>query len=189
MKLSLFELMEENPIIAAIKDENGLESCSRNKDIKVVFILYGNITNIGNITERVKSMGKTAVVHMDLIEGLSGKEIAVDFIKKHTMADGIISTKPALLKRGKELGLYTVLRVFILDSMAFENIQKQVHVARPDAIEILPGLMPKVIRKVNGMLKIPVIAGGLISEKEDVVAALSAGAISVSSTNTDVWKL
>ena len=33
------------------------------------------------------------------------------------------------------------------------------------------------------------IAGGLITEKEDVIAALSAGAIAVSSTNQDVWNL
>ena len=33
------------------------------------------------------------------------------------------------------------------------------------------------------------IAGGLITEKEDVIAALSVGAIAVSSTNQDVWKL
>ena len=33
----------------------------------------------------------------------------------------------------------------------------------------------------------PVIAGGLISDKEDVIEALDAGAISVSTTNQDVW--
>ena len=56
-------------------------------------------------------------------------------------------------------------------------------------IEILPGLMPKVIRRVARLVKLPVIAGGLISEKEDVMAALSAGAISVSSTNQSVWSV
>ena len=49
--------------------------------------------------------------------------------------------------------------------------------------------MPKVIRRVARLVKLPVIAGGLISEKEDVMAALSAGAISVSSTNQSVWSV
>ena len=44
--------------------------------------------------------------------------------------------------------------------MAFENIEKQMSVARPDIIEILPGLMPKVIRRVCRLVKVPVIAGG-----------------------------
>ena len=37
--------------------------------------------------------------------------------------------------------------------------------------------------------KTPIIAGGLISDKESVMAALSAGAIAVSSTNHEVWKM
>ena len=71
---------------------------------------------------KVREKGKIAMVHIDLISGLGSKEIAVDFIKKHTEANGIISTKPLLVKRAKELGLYTILRFFIIDSMAFENI-------------------------------------------------------------------
>ena len=113
----------------------------------------------------------------------------MDFIKSNTETDGIISTKPALIKRARELSLHTTLRIFILDSMAFENIERQMAAARPDLIEILPGLMPKVIRRVCKLVKIPVIAGGLISDKEDVMAALSAGAISVTTTNHKVWRM
>ena len=152
-----------------------------------MFILFGDICNISAIVGQIKESDKVAMVHIDLITGLSSKEVAVDFIRNNTSADGIISTKPALIKRARELSLYTTLRVFVLDSMAFENIEKQMSVARPDIIEILPGLMPKVIRRVCRLVKVPVIAGGLISDKEDVMAALSAGAISVSTTNQKVW--
>lgn len=184
-----FDLIEANPVIAAIKDDAGLEACCVCREIKVVFILYGDICTIGQIAERVKASEKIAIVHVDLISGLSGKEISVDFIRQTTRADGIISTKPALIKRAKELNLFTVLRIFVLDSLAFENIQKQMSVSKPDVIEILPGLMPKIITKVSKLVRVPVIAGGLISEKEDVVAALSAGAISVSTTNPHVWEM
>ena len=85
--------------------------------------------------------------------------------------------------------MHTIMRFFILDSMAYENIEKQLGMVRPDFIEILPGVMPKIIRKICKRVKIQVIAGGLISDKEDIVAALDAGAISVSSTNQDVWKM
>lgn len=83
--------------------------------------------------------------------------------------------------------MYTIMRFFILDSMAYENIEKQLAMVRPDFIEILPGVMPKIIRKICKMVKIQVIVGGLITDKEDIVAALDAGAISVSSTNPKVW--
>jgi len=184
-----YDLIEANPVIAAIKDDAGLAASCACREIKVVFILYGDICTIGSIAEQIKAAGKTAIVHVDLINGLSGKEIAVDFIRQNTQADGIISTKPPMIKRAKELNLFTILRIFILDSMAFENIQKQMNLVRPDVIEILPGLMPKIIARVSRLIRVPVIAGGLISEKEDVVAALSAGAISVSTTNPAVWEM
>lgn len=187
MDQKFYDLLEANPVIAAVKDESGLAACCQREEIKVVFILFGDICNINSLVEQVKHADKVAMVHIDLITGLSGKEIAVDFIKMQTNADGIISTKPMMIKRAKELLLYTTLRVFVLDSMAVENLEKQMSVARPDIIEILPGLMPKIIRRVCKLVKVPVIAGGLISDKEDVMAALSAGAISVSTTNHNVW--
>jgi glycerol uptake operon antiterminator len=57
----------------------------------------------------------------------------------------------------------------------------------PDYVEILPGVMPKVIKRINNLIHVPVIAGGLIADKEDVLAALSAGAVSISTTNEAVW--
>lgn len=189
VKSDFFELIEANPVIAAVKDDEGLNICCSCEDIKVVFILYGDICSIGSIVNRIKQADKIAMVHVDLMEGLSGKDVVVDFIKSHTCADGIISTRTALIRHAKDLGLYTVLRTFILDSLSYENIPKQMANAKPDMIEILPGLMPKIIRRVAKIAKVPVIAGGLISEKEDVMNALSAGAISVSSTNAEVWKM
>lgn len=73
--------------------------------------------------------------------------------------------------------------------MSYENIVKQIANAKPDMLEILPGVMPKIIRRLSKTVKVPVIAGGLILDREDVMNALSAGAISVSSTNPEVWKM
>lgn len=81
----------------------------------------------------------------------------------------------------------TVMRFFAIDSMAFDNIRRQSEAVRPDVIEVLPGLMPKVIRKICRDSLIPVIAGGLITEREDIMAALQAGAVSISTTNRKVW--
>lgn len=190
MEQRFYDAVEASPVIAAVKDQAGLEKCCGIEDVKVVFILFGDICSIEEIVKQVIDSGKIAMVHMDLIIGLGSKEIAVDFIKNNTHADGIISTKPALIRRGKELGLYTILRFFVIDSMALKNIEAVDHQyagARPDFIEVLPGVMPKIIKRVCKTSKVPVIAGGLIIDKEDVVGALSAGAISVSSTNEDVW--
>lgn len=188
MKKEFKEALEDSPIIAAIKDDEGLQKCLHS-DSRVIFILYGDIVSIADIVETVKSSGKIAMVHLDLITGLSSKEIAVDFLKKYTKADGIITTKPPLIKRARELGLYTILRLFIIDSMAYENIERQVKSAKPDLIEVLPALMPKIVSKICKMSSTPVIAGGLVSDKEDIMSLLQAGVTSISSTNEQIWFL
>lgn len=182
------EAIENTPIIPAVKDEESLKTCIES-DSSVIFVLFGDICNIADIVEQIKEKDKLAMVHMDLIAGLGSKEVSVDYIKRRTRADGIITTKPILAKRAKELGLAVVLRFFIIDSMALSNLSKQTREARPDCIEVLPGVMPKVIRTITRENKIPLIAGGLITDKEDVCNALDAGAVAVSSTNTKIWFL
>ena len=186
MNKLLMEQFEDCPVIAAVKDEEGLRACL-DSEIRIVFVLYGDICSISGIVGRLKDAGKTVIVHLDLISGLSGKEIAVSFIHSTTAADGIISTKPALIRQAKELGMFTVMRFFAIDSMAFDNIRKQYHTVQPDVVEILPGLMPKIITKVSKLVSCPVIAGGLIADKADIIGAIEAGATAISSTNQKTW--
>ena len=96
-----------------------------------------------------------------------------------------------MIQRAKELQLFTVLRVFVIDSMALksiENLEHQ-HSGRPDFLEVMPGAMPKVLRKIKSISRIPLIAGGLIADKEDVMGALLAGASAVSTSRQDVWEM
>jgi glycerol uptake operon antiterminator len=179
------QLLRETPVILAIKSMEGLEKSLAGKE-KIVFVLFGEILSIAEIAGRLKDAGKTALVHLDLIDGLSSREAAVDFLAEKTRADGILSTKASLLKHAKSRGLLTVQRFFVLDSMALINIEKQFPLDHADAVEILPGLMPKVIRKIAGLVHKPVIAGGLISDREDVQNALRAGAVAVSTTKIDL---
>ena len=179
-------ILEDCPVIAAVKDETGLKECLYSES-QIIFLLFGDICSVGRYVEIAKSAGKMVFVHMDLINGLGNKEVAVDFIREHTGVDGIISTKPQLVKRAKELGLFGILRIFVIDSMAFGNIEKQCASLVPDAVEILTGLMPKIIKKLCSTVNVPIIAGGLISDKEYVMNALNAGAVAISVTNQRVW--
>ena len=79
MQKGFREAVEANPIIAAVKDEDGLKNCCENEEIGVVFLLFGDICSIGGLVERVHRAGKIAMVHMDLIGGLSPKEVSVDY--------------------------------------------------------------------------------------------------------------
>ncbi len=184
--------VEINPIIAAVKNDRGLDR-ALTEDIEIVFVLYGDICTIADITRKIKKAGKVAMVHIDLLTGLNNsKDVCLDFIKNNTAADGIITTRSNLIAHAKELELNTVLRFFILDSMALQNIEKQSKTPgpKPDLIEFLPGIvLPKMIRRINKVSRVPIIAGGLIADKEDVMNALDAGAMAISSTNEEVWGL
>lgn len=182
------ELLEESPIIAAVKNEEGLKQ-SLKSDCKVVFLLCGTICDVPDIIRTLKEHEKVVIVHVDLIAGLSTKEVAVDFIKNNTQADGIISTKPTLVKHAKELGLIAIQRTFLVDSLALEALKKQILTFKPDAVEIMPGIMPKVLKDMREYTKIPLIAGGLLSDKKDVMAALAAGADAISATKEELWDL
>lgn len=111
----------------------------------------------------------------------------MEYLLENVAADGIISTKAGLIHFAHSRGLLTIQRYFVLDSLALENIRRTDQSSGCDLVEILPGLMPKIISKLAAEIQRPIIAGGLISDKEDIMAALNAGAVAISSTNQNVW--
>ena len=66
--MTMLELLEESPIIAAVKSWEGLEK-SLKSECKVVFVLFGTICDIDQIVARIKDAGKVAIVHVDMIQG------------------------------------------------------------------------------------------------------------------------
>ena len=170
--MKAIELLECSPVIAAVKDDKGLKRCFES-ECQVVFVLYGNICSIGGIVRQIQEHGKVAIVHVDLTAGLN--------------ADGIISTKPLLVKRALELGLYGVQRTFMIDSMAVNTMKKQIDTFHPDLVEVMPGVIPKVLKEIRAYTDIPIIAGGLISDKKDIMAAFAAGADAISTTKEELW--
>lgn len=183
------QVVEANPVIAAVKSDEGLNNCL-STDIGVVFTLYGDLSSIDEIVKKIKDAGKIALVHIDLVNGMQPKEVSLDFIRNRTAADGIITTKHSLVQYAKELELNTVLRMFMLDSTSMGQLEKysRPESVQPDIMEILPGtLMPGIIEKANRICRVPLMASGLISSKEEIMNALRSGAISISTTNENLW--
>jgi glycerol uptake operon antiterminator len=140
LEQEIYDALEENPIIAAIRDDTkALRPACTRTSANGVRPVRRRVQHPLQSSKRIKEAGKIAVVHVDLILGLAAKEIAVDYIRENTAADGIISTRASLVQRAKKLHMFAVLRVFLIDSMALAEIivaQKNLH---PDALDILPG--------------------------------------------------
>lgn len=176
------------PVIAAVKDEAGLDRALQS-ECEAVFLLFGTLVSVPGLVEKVRGSGKLAIVHIDLVEGLSAREVAVDALQGLCRPDGIISTRPPLIRRARHLGLLTVQRAFILDSLSLDNLPAQLGVGKPDFIEILPGIMPRVIAELAQKTRTPIIAGGLVKYKDEVMAAIRAGAVAVSTSSPAVWEM
>lgn len=183
----LIHILERNPVIPALKSQQQLPQCAA-CPCEAVFVLCGDILNIGEIIAQLHAAGKKVIVHADLVNGLAQREIAADFLLR-CGADGIISTRPHLVRRGHELGLLAVLRVFAIDSKAVNNLTSEAEVGCPDMIEVLPAPLPRVIARLQREMKTPLIAGGLLEDKADVLSALRAGAMCVSTSDSALWEI
>ncbi|MCD7757925.1 MAG: glycerol-3-phosphate responsive antiterminator [Clostridiales bacterium] len=189
MSLTLSEFIEYSdsyPVIPSIKNEEWLREALKVEN-PVVYVIYGDICTIGSIVDTLRQAGKKVIVHIDLIVGLAPKEVSVDFIRQFTQADGIISSKPALIKRAKMLGLFTIQRYHIYDVMAYRNVEKLIKTSDPDIIEFMPAGLTKGIAYLMEGVQRPFTASGMILDKEDIINALNIGVVAVSTTNKSLW--
>ncbi len=179
------KVLEENPIIAAPGTDEAFYS-SLESPVGIIIILNGNIEAIEEYVTEAHKKGKLILIHIDLCAGLGKDSYALKHLKK-IGADGIASTKSQLIKSAKELGLITLQRFFIVDSQSLLTAYDNIRQTKPDMIEIMPGIMPRVIEEIKTKISLPVIAGGLISKREDIIEALSSGASGISTGKENLW--
>lgn len=185
--INLIDQLIQNPIIPAIRDKSILD-CAVKSNCKVVFLLHSTILTISDEINMIKKKNKLVFVHIDLIEGLGKDEKGIEFLKTHGV-DGIISTKQNLINHALALELPSVQRIFLIDSQSILSGIKMVENSQPTLVEVLPGVIPKAIQRLSQSIQIPIIAGGMIESKDEVLSALSSGAIAISTSNTNLFNL
>jgi glycerol uptake operon antiterminator len=189
MKCHFIENVRKNPIIASLKDYEDLDLLLHS-NVRIVFFLKGTILDLQEPIRRVQETGKLVFVHFDLINGFSKDTTGLDFFIRMMKPDGIISTKSNLIKFAtREQKIYAIQRMFILDSLNLESGIKSLKVNKPDAVEILPGIIPRIAKSIAQQTSIPVITGGLIKEKEDIIKSLEAEACGISTSYVKFWNL
>ena len=181
------EIFQQFPIIASAIDDESLDKILMT-DIPVVFILYGDIMTLPEIAKKIKKAEKYALVHLDTIAGLANHESVLDYVKEVCKVDGIITTKRNLIAPAKKRGLFTIIRFFTIDFTSVGKACDLVQAVKPDMVEVMPALATKVIENLKMKIDVPIIAGGLLNTKKEVIAALSAGALCVSAAMENVWE-
>jgi glycerol uptake operon antiterminator len=185
---SISDTLIENPVIAAIRSEDDLKQVIQSR-VKIVFVLYGSLLTLTDICKRLRDAFKTVFVHVDMIEGLKGDLAGINFIYRFAAPDGIVSTHVNIIKYAKQFHMKTILRVFLLDSLSLKTGIKNILETDPDAVEVMPGIACRIIHEMESKVSVPVIAGGLIINKEQVLESLSNGAIAISTNRAELWGL
>lgn len=178
-------LLEQNPVIPAVHGEKFVKALCSPCD--VIFSLGESILTVTDHINAAHAKGKKMLVHIDLADGIGKDEAGVKYLAS-LGCDGIISTRAQIIKYAKREGLFTVQRFFTLDSQGLESISDVLKNISPAMIEIMPGVITKTVSKFAGD-GIPVIAGGLVETKDEVTAALGAGAMAVSTGMEELWYL
>ena len=98
----LAETLLDEPVIAAVKTDEALTAALASP-CSAVFLLASTLLTVDGLVHRIHDAGKLAVVHIDLVDGLSSREIAVDSLNALCHPDGIISTCPASWSRASRI--------------------------------------------------------------------------------------
>jgi glycerol uptake operon antiterminator len=187
MKPTIVDMVESQVIAAISKPElipKAIES-----QCNVGFLLTGNLLNIQEYVDQLKEAGMYVFIHMDFIEGISNDKSGIRYIARKLQPQGIITTKNHLIRVANDEGLITIQRLFLIDQGAVTKGLQVIRSSQPDALEILPGLMPRVIYELTESINLPIIAGGLIKEEQEIMDALRAGALATSVGSPRLWNV
>lgn len=174
-------------IIAAVKTDKEFEKALVSQ-VEIMFDLSPNLLSIEKKIKQAHSAGKQLFAHMDFAEGIGRDKCGIYFMKQLGV-DGIISTRVSMIKAAREGELCTVQRFFIVDSHSVDTTVEALKSSKADMIEIMPGVVPKIIHALQERISVPIIAGGLIENDSEVKAAAESGAFGISTSNKKLWKV
>lgn len=177
----------QDRLIASIKSPKHLEQFLET-EIQAAFLLTGNISVIKRYVDLLKQHNRMIFLHIEKISGISYDREGLKFLAKFVKPTGIVTTKSSLINYAKQEGLVAIQRLFLVDTDAVAQGLKTVQDIKPDALELMPGLIPEMIEKVVKKTSIPIITGGLIQNESHIQAALKAGATAVSTGKSWLWK-
>ena len=177
-----------SPIIAVIRDDVSFELVLKSP-VCCVLLAYGELVSVGAAVRKLIAAEKLGFLNFDLIDGFGSDQAAVRFVAQRIRPHGIRSTRSQLIKAAHKEGLLTIQSLFLLDSLAVKNGLRSALGSSPTAVEVLPGIMPRVIRDISSKCPLPIIAGGLIRSLKEAENALAAGAAGCATAEKSLWDL
>ena len=79
-------------------------------------------------------------------------------------------------------------RIFLLDSTSINSGITIINNSEPNIVEVVPGVISKAIKEIKSNIHQHVIAGGMITDIEEIKSALDAGAKGISTSSKKLWE-
>lgn len=150
-------------------------------------LLDFQLAELNEVIHELKHHKKKVLVHMDLIKGLAANEFGAIYLIQQLKVDGIISTKTSPLIVAKKRRIIAIQRIFLKDSLSLEKSLNVVQKLQPDYLEILPAISTPVLPYIISKSGCKVVCGGLIQSIHEIDACLQNGAVSVTTSNPELW--
>lgn len=157
--------------------------------LKTCIIMDFQLVELEDIIVDLKSHEKIVFIHIDLIKGLSSDEFGAIYAIQKLKVDGIISTKSSVISICNKRNIVSIQRVFLKDSSSLEHSLQLISKTCPDYLEILPAVTTGILDEIIKRTSSKVICGGLIRTKQDIKSCLSHGAVSVTTSNIELWNI
>lgn len=178
-------VFSKRKVAASVRTEEDF-AAALTSNVDVIFLQHSSILTVEAHINRSHGAGKKVFVHMDFTDGIGKDRAGLEFLRR-LGADGILTTKTNMIRPAREMGLITVQRFFIVDSHSVDTAVESIRIAKPEVVEIMPGVVVKKIREFAEKVNTPILVGGLLEFPEEVDAALEAGATAISTARRELW--
>ncbi|MBS3987309.1 MAG: glycerol-3-phosphate responsive antiterminator [Erysipelothrix sp.] len=159
------------PVVPSMKRlEKFIES-----DLIVCILQDIHISLLEHMIKMLHENNKLALVHIDMVHGISSDEHGAEFLCQRLRADGVISSKTRIIETTKKNKKIAIQRMFLIDSKSIERGIETVQKSQPDIVEVMPAIAYKIIPYIKSKISMPLIGGGLLKSKEDILQGLEAG--------------
>jgi len=122
-----------------------------------------------------------------MVAGLGRDNHAISYLAEEFHIDGIVTTKSNAVAAAKQAGIKSIQRFFAIDTAAVQTAVRMINSINPDEVELMPGLMPRIIKELKETIKQPLIVGGLIRYEQEIIEAIESGADYISCGDPHFW--
>ncbi len=179
-------MIDNQRILPAISNHQSLKKFLT-LDYEYGILMNFQLAQLPELIKTLKDNHKKVLIHSELIKGLSSDEYGAIYLIQNLNVDGIISSKPKVIDVCKKRGVIGIFRFFLKDSTALEQSLSLARKIEPQYIEVLPASCLSTIPYIKTETHASILMGGLIQTKEQINQCIKAGAISVTTSNPDLW--